>query len=230
VAPDADEALTVKAVVDSFTGCAGQRCMAASVLVMVGSASRLVERIIEAASRVRVGDQMGALIDQAAHARLTEAIARASEQGARVVLDGRSATPPSEFSGGNWLGPTIIDGAKPGMDCVERELFGPVLSVVHVETLDEALELERKSPFGNATSIFTRSGAVASYVAERASSGMIGVNVGVPVPRDPFSFGGTKESKFGSGDITGPSGVELWSNLKKITTKWAISKDQNWMS
>ena len=173
---------------------------------------------------------MGALIDRAAHARLTEAIATAGEQGARVVLDGRSAAPPSEFSGGNWLGPTIIDAAKPGMECVERELFGPVLSVVHVETLDEALELERKSPFGNATSIFTRSGAVASYVAERASSGMIGVNVGVPVPRDPFSFGGTKASKFGSGDITGPSGVELWSNLKKITTKWAISKDQNWMS
>jgi malonate-semialdehyde dehydrogenase (acetylating)/methylmalonate-semialdehyde dehydrogenase len=116
------------------------------------------------------------------------------------------------------------------MDCAQRELFGPVLSVIHVNTLDEALALDEASPYGNATSIFTQSGAVASYVSERATSGMVGVNVGVPVPRDPFSFGGTKASKYGHGDITGPGGVELWSNLKKITKKWAVSEDTNWMS
>lgn len=230
VAPDADDALTVKAVVDSFTGCAGQRCMAASVLVLVGSARRLLPQVVAAAERVRLGDDMGALIDRAALDRIQQALAHASEQGATLVLDGRKRPAPSAFAGGNWLGPSIIDGAKPGMECVERELFGPVLSVVHVESLEEALTLEKSSPFGNATSIFTQSGAVAAYVADRATSGMVGVNVGVPVPRDPFSFGGTKDSKFGNGDITGPGGVELWSNLKKITTKWAVSKDQNWMS
>lgn len=230
VAPDADDALTVKAVVDSFTGCAGQRCMAASVLVLVGAASRLLPKVVAAAERIRVGEDMGALIDHAAVSRLQQALARATEEGAELLLDGRKVTLPASLSGGNWLAPSILDGVKPGMECAERELFGPVLSVIRVETLDEALALEKESPYGNATSIFTQSGAVASYVAERATSGMIGVNVGVPVPRDPFSFGGTKDSKFGHGDITGPGGVELWSNLKKITTKWAVSKDQNWMS
>jgi malonate-semialdehyde dehydrogenase (acetylating)/methylmalonate-semialdehyde dehydrogenase len=99
-----------------------------------------------------------------------------------------------------------------------------------VKTLDEALALERASSFGNATSIFTTNGAVARYVADNATSGMIGVNIGVPVPREPFSFGGTKESKYGTGDITGDGGVEFWSNRKKVTTKWALQSDKNWMS
>jgi malonate-semialdehyde dehydrogenase (acetylating)/methylmalonate-semialdehyde dehydrogenase len=115
-------------------------------------------------------------------------------------------------------------------EAATTELFGPVLSIVRVATLDEALALDRDSPFGNATSIFTRSGAVARYVAERATCGMIGVNVGVPVPREPFAFGGTKDSRFGQGDITGAGGVELWSQTKKITTRWASSQDVNWMS
>ena len=128
------------------------------------------------------------------------------------------------------MGPTVLDRLRPGMECVTAELFGPVLSVVRVDNLDEALALERTTPYGNATSIFTSSGAAARYVVERASSGMIGINVGVPVPRDPFSFGGTKDSRFGQGDITGPGALELWSQLKKITTRWAPSPDSTWMS
>jgi len=118
----------------------------------------------------------------------------------------------------------------PTMQSAKIELFGPLLSIIHVKTLDEALALEQLSPYGNATSIFTQSGAVGSYVAERATSGMVGINIGVPVPREPFSFGGTKDSKFGQGDMTGPAGVELWSNLKKITSKWALAEDATWMS
>lgn len=230
VAPDADEALTVSAVVDSFTGCAGQRCMAASVLVTVGSAERLIDKIALAASRLTLGDTMGALIDRAAQERLARAIADAEKEGARVLLDGRKAKVPSGCEGGNWLGPTVLDEARPDMACAQTELFGPVLTVLRVHTLDEALALEQKNPYGNATSIFTSSGAVARYVSERSQSGMIGVNVGVPVPREPFSFGGTRSSKFGHGDITGPSAVEFWSNLKKITTKWALQPDATWMS
>jgi malonate-semialdehyde dehydrogenase (acetylating)/methylmalonate-semialdehyde dehydrogenase len=230
VAPDADEALTVKGVVDSFTGCAGQRCMAASVLVVVGTAERFVERIVAAAARLELGTSMGALIDRAARERLVSAIARAEADGARLVLDGRKAPAPAGCEGGNWLGPTVLDRVTAEMSCAKVELFGPVLSVIHVDALDQALALERASEYGNALSIFTSSGAVARYVAERATSGMVGVNVGVPVPRDPFSFGGTKASKFGQGDLTGPAGVELWSNVKKITTKWALSPDSNWMS
>jgi malonate-semialdehyde dehydrogenase (acetylating)/methylmalonate-semialdehyde dehydrogenase len=116
------------------------------------------------------------------------------------------------------------------MDCARTELFGPVLTVLRVPTLEEALALEGQSPYGNATSVFTTSGAVARYVAERASTGMIGVNIGVPVPREPFSFGGTKESKFGHGDITGRPAVDFWTDLKKITTKWTVQSDATWMS
>jgi malonate-semialdehyde dehydrogenase (acetylating) / methylmalonate-semialdehyde dehydrogenase len=230
VAPDADEAITVKGVVDSFTGCAGQRCMAASVLVVVGEAERFVDKIVDSARKLELGTTMGALIDPAARERLRSAIDTAEQEGARVLLDGRTAKAPAGCGGGNWLGPTVLDGVLPEMSCARVELFGPVLSVIHVKTIDQALALEQGSEYGNALSVFTTSGAVARYVAERATSGMVGVNVGVPVPRDPFSFGGTKASKFGQGDMTGPSGVEFWSNLKKITTKWALSPDADWMS
>jgi malonate-semialdehyde dehydrogenase (acetylating)/methylmalonate-semialdehyde dehydrogenase len=230
VAPDADEALTVRGVVDSFTGCAGQRCMAGSVLVAVGGAARFVDAIVVAARRIELGKAMGALIEPAARERLVRAIAKAEADGAEVALDGRNASPPDGFEGGNWLGPTVIDRVRPDMECATTELFGPVLSVVRVDTMEQALALDRASAYGNATSVFTASGAVARYVAERSTSGMIGVNVGVPVPRDPFSFGGTKESKFGSGDITGPGALDLWSQWKKITTRWAVSPDANWMS
>jgi malonate-semialdehyde dehydrogenase (acetylating)/methylmalonate-semialdehyde dehydrogenase len=230
VAPDADESLTVRGVVDSFTGCAGQRCMAGSVLVVVGSAARFVDAIARAAGRIALGTGMGALIDAAARDRLERAVARAESEGAQIVLDGRRQSPPREYEGGHWMGPTVVDRVRPNMECMTSELFGPVLSVVRVDTLDEALSLEDATPYGNATSIFTSSGSAARYVAERATSGMIGVNVGVPVPRDPFSFGGTKESRFGHGDITGQGAVDFWSHLKKITARWAASPDASWMS
>jgi malonate-semialdehyde dehydrogenase (acetylating)/methylmalonate-semialdehyde dehydrogenase len=105
-----------------------------------------------------------------------------------------------------------------------------VLSIVRVPNLSAALEIEHASPYGNATSVFTQSGASARIVADQAQSGMIGVNIGVPVPREPFSFGGTKGSRFGHGDITGQGGVELWTKLKKVTSKWGTASDGSWMS
>ena len=230
VAPDADERLTVQSVVDSFTGCAGQRCMAASLLIAVDDRRGLVEKIAEAASRIELGSGMGALIDRAAKERLERAIAAAEQEGATVLVDGRRRAAPEGGENGNWMGPTVLDHARPDMECARTELFGPLLTVLRVATLDEALAIDRASAYGNATSIFTTSGAVARYVGERAATGMIGVNVGVPVPRDPFSFGGTRDSKLGHGDITGQGGVEFWSNLKKITTKWALQPDATWMS
>ena len=230
VVPDADPEVTVRGVVDSFTGCAGQRCMASSVLVAVGPVDGLLTQIAAEARRLEPGRAMGAIIDAAARARIVGAIARAEAEGAQVVVDGRTPSPPPGYEGGNWLAPTVIDRARPEMECAQSELFGPVLTVVRVATLDEALALEARSPYGNATSVFTTSGAVARTVAERAQTGMIGVNVGVPVPREPFSFGGTKQSKFGHGDITGRPAVEFWSHLKKITTKWTLQRDASWMS
>ncbi len=230
VAPDADEELTIKAVVDSFTGCAGQRCMAGSLLVAVDGAGQLIPKIAAAAGRLKLGPEMGALIDRGARERLVRAIDRAQADGAQILADGRGAAAPSGCEGGNWLGPTVIDGARPDMECATAELFGPVLTAIRVGTLDDALAIERQNRYGNATAIFTQTGSVARRVADRSTSGMLGVNIGVPVPRDPFSFGGTKDSKFGQGDITGRSAVDFWSNVKKVTTKWAAQKDANWMS
>jgi len=230
VVPDADPEVTVPGVVDSFTGCAGQRCMAASLLVAVGDTDKLIDGIVDRASQIRLGPDMGALIDRAAVDRIRGAIGKAGDDGARVRVDGRKVAAPAGYEDGNWVAPSIIDRADPAWECATRELFGPVLTIVRVKTLDEALALSERNPYGNATSVFTTNGAVARYVAERAQSGMVGVNIGVPVPREPFSFGGTKASRFGSGDITGRGGVELWTHLKKITSKWAVQPDATWMS
>jgi malonate-semialdehyde dehydrogenase (acetylating)/methylmalonate-semialdehyde dehydrogenase len=230
LAPDADPKVAVDGIVSSFTGCAGQRCMAGSVLVAVGDSEHLVDHVVDAASKIVLGRDMGALIDHAAHARLTQAIAKAEQEGAKVRLDGRKVDPPVGHERGVWLGPTILDGVRSSMECSCRELFGPVLSVMRVKSLEEAMALERASAYGNACAVFTTSGAVADFVAQNATAGMIGINIGVPVPREPFSFGGTKESKFGVGDITGVGGVEFWSQRKKVTSKWALQSDKNWMS
>ena len=230
LAPDAAPELAVSGIVNSFTGCAGQRCMAGSLLVAVGDCEPLLAAIVDAARALRVGPDMGAIIDAPALARLEHAIERGVADGARLVLDGRHPTPPSGYERGHWLAPTVLDRVPADSFCAREELFGPVLSIVRVPNLHAALELEGQSPYGNATSVFTQSGAVAQQVADRAQAGMIGVNVGVPVPREPFSFGGTKGSRFGHGDITGMGGVELWSALKKVTSKWAPAHDGSWMS
>ena len=194
--------------------------------------THLVGQIADEAARVRAGRRAWAPSSTpAARDRLRAAIDRAESEGAKVVVDGRRPRrrrPATRGAAGS--APPSSTSARPDMDCARTELFGPVLTVLRVPTLDEALALEAASPYGNATSVFTTSGAVARYVAERASSGMVGVNVGVPVPREPFSFGGSKDSKFGHGDITGRPAVEFWSRLKKITTKWALAPDANWMS
>jgi len=145
------------------------------------------------------------------------------------LVDGRGAVVEGKENG-FYVGPTVIDYVKPDMKIAKEEVFGPVLSIMRSETIDEALEIENSSPYGNAASVFTQSGGASKYVAEKASAGMIGVNIGVPVPREPFSFGGWNESKFGVGDITGKSSIEFLTKPKKITTKWDPESKTNWMS
>jgi malonate-semialdehyde dehydrogenase (acetylating)/methylmalonate-semialdehyde dehydrogenase len=228
--PDADPSVAIDGIVGSFTGCAGQRCMAASLLVTVGKVDDLVDAIVERASKIELGPGMGAIIDRPSLERLETDIDRASKDGAKLRIDGRKPKAPSGFEGGNWLAPSIIDQASIDMECATKELFGPVLTIVRAKSLDEALSFQSSTPYGNALSVFTSRGDVARYVAERAPTGMVGVNIGVPVPREPFSFGGAKASRFGQGDMTGQGGVELWTKLKKVTTKWALQPDANWMS
>jgi malonate-semialdehyde dehydrogenase (acetylating)/methylmalonate-semialdehyde dehydrogenase len=228
--PDANPELSGLGISDSFTGCAGQRCMAASVLLAVGNVDAHIEKIIQRAASLKLGTDMGALITASQREFLVHAIDRAEKAGAKILLDGRKVKAPAGFEAGHWLGPTVLDQVQPGSEAAQVELFGPVLSIIRCRDLSEALQIENSNEYGNACSVFTSSGALAERVAKEASTGMVGINIGVPVPREPFSFGGTNASKFGHGDITGQHSLDFWSNVKKITTKWELQSDSNWMS
>lgn len=229
--PDATPEMAGVGIADSFTGCAGQRCMAASVLLAVGSVDAQIAAIVKRAKETTCGDKMGALITRAQLEFLNSAIDEAVSEGAKIILDGRIAdTTIAEYKGGHWLGATILDNVKPNSKASKLELFGPILSIIRCDNLSGALEIENANEYGNACSVFTNNGALADIVAKNAKAGMVGINIGVPVPREPFSFGGINESKFGHGDITGVNSLNFWSDLKKVTTKWQMQNDHNWMS
>ena len=228
VVPDADVELTSANVVASAFGCAGQRCMAASILVAVGDVDRHIAAMTEKARAMTLGEEMGAIINGAAVERITGYVDGAEARGAKVLVDGRGANVSG--AGGHWVGPTIIDGVTPDMPAGCEEVFGPVLSIIRVDTLDEAIAIENANPYGNAASIYTTNGGIAEYASDRFEAGMVAVNIGVPVPREPFAFGGWNHSKFGHGDITGVDGFRFWTRPRKTTTKWASQRDQTWMS
>ncbi len=219
VLPDADVELTAENVTESATGCAGQRCMAASALVAVGEVDHIIDRVCDKAREVVVGESLGAVISDAARDRIVRFIDEAEAAGARVLVDGRGAT-VAGCEGGSYVGATIIDGVTPEMAIAQQEVFGPVLAILRAESLDDALAIEQGSPFGNAAAIYTRDGGAARAFASRASSGMVGVNVGVPVPREPFGFGGWNDSRFGVGNITGEESVAFWTQSRKVTSRW----------
>jgi malonate-semialdehyde dehydrogenase (acetylating)/methylmalonate-semialdehyde dehydrogenase len=229
VLPDAEPGMTAQNVAASMSGCAGQRCMAASAMVAVGPVDAIIGRICEEAHRIVPGKNLGAVIDKAAKERIERHITEAEQQGAKILVDGRGYTVPGK-EGGTYVGPTVIDHVRPDMAIATEEIFGPVISILRVDTLDQAIAIENASPYGNAASVFTRNGSCARTVIERASAGMVGVNVGVPVPREPFSFGGWNDSKFGVCDITGKSSIEFWTRLRKSTVKWNPEAGINWMS
>lgn len=229
VLPDANPQMTASNVTASMSGCAGQRCMAASAMLAVGDVNPIIEQICNEARKVVPGKNLGAVISKEAKERIEKYITEAESQGAKILVDGRGATVEGKEDG-TYVGPTVIDYVTPEMSVAKEEIFGPVISIMRTETLDEALKIENANPYGNAASVFTQSGGLARYVMEHASAGMIGVNIGVPVPREPFSFGGWNESRFGANDITGKSSIEFWTKLKKTTTKWNPEAGINWMS
>ena len=229
VMPDADREMAATNIVASMSGCAGQRCMAASVMVAVSKTDHIIERMADVARAMVPGKDIGPVISAAAKERITRYIDEAESQGAKVIVDGRNARVPGRENG-YYLGPTIIDHVRPEMRIAQEEVFGPVLVIIRAPDVQNAVAIENASPYGNAASVFTESGGVARYVMEHASAGMVGVNVGVPVPREPFSFGGWNESKFGVGDITGRGSIEFWTQAKKMTTKWNREAGVNWMS
>ncbi len=229
VMPDADPEMAAGGVLAAMSGCTGQRCMAASVMVAVSDTDHIVERLAAQARTMVAGRDVGPVITRQARDRIESAITEAEAAGAIVLVDGRNTVVPGH-EGGFYVGPTVLDHERPDMRIAREEVFGPVLAIVRARDLDEALAVENASPYGNAASIFTESGGLARRTMEQASAGMVGVNVGVPVPREPFPFGGWNDSKFGVGDITGRGSIEFWTKAKKITTKWNREAGTNWMS
>mmetsp|Transcript_22183 Transcript_22183/g.61748 ORF Transcript_22183/g.61748 Transcript_22183/m.61748 type:complete len:323 (-) Transcript_22183:1275-2243(-) len=226
--PDCDVEGAAADICVSFAGCAGQRCMAASVLLLVGgSQDALVDTLVEKASKLEPGNgpgQMGPVIDGASYKKIISYIEDAEKQGAKLLLDGRSWK--KDDAGGNWVGPTIILHTSPKDKTIQEEVFGPVLSIYAASSWEEAIEIENSNPFGNAASIYTSNGGNADWFLSRFRASMLGVNIGIPVPREPFSFGGLygTQSKYGDMDITGDAGIEFFSNRVKVTSKWPMKR------
>ncbi|MCF6268277.1 MAG: CoA-acylating methylmalonate-semialdehyde dehydrogenase [Melioribacteraceae bacterium] len=229
VLPDAHLKMTASNVAASMSGCAGQRCMAAAVMVGVGDVNHIIDELCNEARKIVPGENLGSVISAEAKERIENYITEAENDGAKILVDGRNSTVAGKENG-FYVAPTVIDFVKPEMRIAKEEVFGPVISILRVDNVDEAIEIENNSNYGNAAAVFTQSGGAANYVTERVSAGMIGVNIGVPVPREPFAFGGWNESRFGVGDITGRSSIQFWTKTKKITTKWNPESQVNWMS
>jgi malonate-semialdehyde dehydrogenase (acetylating)/methylmalonate-semialdehyde dehydrogenase len=232
--PDCNIDETARDIVVSAAGCAGQRCMAASVLLIVGdgpSQTKLLERIVEKASSIQAGTgpgECGPVIDNTSYEKIMRYINDAATyDGANILLDGRKWESAPRENGGYWIGPTIIHHKSSSDAAMKEEIFGPVLSVYHVSTWAEAIEIENSNPFGNAACIYTTNGSNADWFTRRFRASMLGVNVGIPVPREPFSFGGLygTKSKYGDMDITGDGAIEFFTNRIKITSKWSIPND-----
>ena len=229
VLPDANEEMASNDIIASMSGCAGQRCMAASAMLGVGKIDSIINKIASKAKTIVAGKNLGSVISEEAKIRIEKYIEEAEKSGAKIILDGRGVK-VSGKENGYYVGPTILDHVKPEMKIAQEEVFGPVLAIMRTNEIDEAIAIENNSQYGNASSVYTQDGNLANYVTERVSAGMVGVNIGVPVPREPFSFGGWNESRFGVGDITGKSSINFWTQLKKRTSKWNQSAKKNWMS
>ena len=223
VLPDADLDAAADAAVSAAYGSAGERCMAISVVVAVGSvADQLVEAIAARIGDVVVGDgrdpasMMGPLVTQEHRDRVRSYVEQAAGEGATVVVDGSGTLGGTGF----FLGCSLLDDVKPGMRVYDDEIFGPVLSVVRVPTLDDALALVNENPYGNGTALFTRDGGAARRFEREVHVGMVGVNVPIPVPVASHSFGGWKASIFGDSSIYGPDGIRFYTRPKVVTSRW----------
>lgn len=223
--PDANKEQSLNAITGAAFGAAGQRCMALPVVVMVGEAQKWLPDLIEKAKGLTVsagheaGTDVGPLINPAATARVRQLIGEGVEQGARLELDGR-AVEVAGYERGNFVGPTIFSGVKPGMSIYDAEIFGPVLCVMTAQNLDEAIAMVNANPNGNGTAIFTQSGAAARRFEENIDVGQVGINVPIPVPVPLFSFSGSRASKLGDLGPYGKQVILFYTQTKTITARW----------
>ena len=229
VLPDADMSFAAEQLAAAAFGSAGERCMAISAAVAVGSeADRLMELVDAQARSVKVGSgrdaasEMGPIVTPESRDRIVGFIDSGEAQGAEIRVDGRGLVVPG-FENGFFVGPTVIDRVDTSMDVYTNEIFGPVLSVVRVDDVDSAIDLINANPYGNGTAVFTNSGAAARRFVRGVHVGMVGVNVPVPVPMAFHSFGGWKDSLFGEHHVHGPEGVEFYTRAKVVTQRWPES-------
>jgi len=229
VLPDADLAFAADALVGAAYGSAGERCMAISAVVAVGAAADpLVAAIAERAARLPVGPgakpgvEMGPVVTAEHRRRILGLVDAGVSEGAAIVVDGRRLSGERGF----FVGPTLFDRVTPAMSIYREEIFGPVLVVLRVATLDDALDLVNRNPYGNGTAVFTRSGHAAQRFAREVQVGMVGVNVPIPVPMAFFSFGGWKQSLLGDLHVHGPEGFLFYTRRKVVTTRWPATEDE----
>jgi malonate-semialdehyde dehydrogenase (acetylating)/methylmalonate-semialdehyde dehydrogenase len=227
VLPDADMRQATQIISDSAFGCAGQRCLAVSVAVTVGEAQKTFrEAIADNASSLRVGFgldegvQMGPVISRDSRARIESLIAKGSSEGAKVLVDGRNPR-ITKYESGNFVRPTVLDGVRQDSSLAETEIFGPVLSLVPANDIDEALAFLARSPYGNQASLFTSSGSAARQFRYEAPAGNIGINIGVAAPMAYFAFSGWKESFFGTVHAQGNDAIEFYTDKKIVIERWA---------
>jgi malonate-semialdehyde dehydrogenase (acetylating)/methylmalonate-semialdehyde dehydrogenase len=223
--PDANKQHVINNLVGASVGAAGQRCMAISVAVFVGSSKDWIAPLAEEIAKVKPGlwnDKVagfGPLISPAAKARVLSLIQQGKDEGASVLVDGSKATVEG-YETGNWVGPTVFSKVTPEMTIYQEEIFGPVLCCIEVDTLDEALALVNNNPYGNGTSIFTASGAAARKYQSNVEVGQVGINVPIPVPLPFFSFTGWKNSFYGDLHAYGKQAVRFYTETKTITSRW----------
>ncbi|HEY2685401.1 MAG TPA: CoA-acylating methylmalonate-semialdehyde dehydrogenase [Steroidobacteraceae bacterium] len=225
VLPDASKDQSLNAVVGATFGAAGQRCMATSVTVLVGEAQKWIPEIVAKAKQLKVsagtekGADLGPVISKSAKNRIMGLLDEGVKEGAKLELDGRNIK-VAGYEQGNFIGPTIFSGVKPGMKIYTTEIFGPVMCIVGVDTLDEAIALVNKNPFGNGTGIFTQSGAAARKFQNEIDVGQVGINVPIPVPVPSFSFTGSRGSKLGDLGPYGKQVVQFYTQTKTVISRW----------
>jgi malonate-semialdehyde dehydrogenase (acetylating)/methylmalonate-semialdehyde dehydrogenase len=225
VMPDASKDQALNALVGAAFGAAGQRCMATSVAVLVGEANNWIPDIVEKAKSLKVnagviaGTDVGPVISKQAKARIEGLIAKGAAEGCKIDLDGRNVKVDG-YPNGNFIAPTVISGVKPHHTVYTEEIFGPVLVIVSVDTLDEAIALTNANPYGNGTGIFTQSGAVARKFQNEIDVGQVGINVPIPVPVPYFSFTGSRGSKLGDLGPYGKQAVHFYTQVKTVTARW----------
>merc|ERR1711872_1081235 len=228
IMPDANKEYTINQLVGAAFGAAGQRCMALTTAVVVGEAKDWMPEVAEKAKKLRVGAghepsaDLGPVISPESKERIHRLIQSAVDQGADLLIDGRNIEVP-EYPNGNFVGPSMITNMTTDMDAYKQEIFGPVLCVLYVDTLDDAIQLINKNPYGNGTAIFTRNGATARKFSAEIDVGQIGVNVPIPVPLPVMSFTGSRGSFLGDSHFYGKQGIHFYTQTKTVTSMWRES-------